>query len=241
MIRLNGISKRFDGNVALDGVSLTVGAGEVVGLIGPNGSGKTTLLGVASGVLKPSAGSVLLDGADFTGRGPADFAHAGLGRTFQQVRLFSGLSVRETVEVGAVAKGLEPQSAGLALSLTGLESIDYREAATLPYGLQREVEIARALAGEPDLLVLDEPAAGMNEEESDRLLKTIRAIVTEFGCGVLVVEHDLRLIMRLCDRIQVLAEGKTIAEGTPEEIRTDPVVIETYLGSPRMEKNETDN
>ena len=225
------VVKRFRGLKALDGVSLAVGEGEIVGLIGPNGSGKTTLLNVASGVLRPTAGRVRVDGVDATGRRPHEVARLGVGRTFQQIRLFGEMTVAENVEVGPVARGRGADVVSALLERLGLTADADRLATTLPYGQQRRVEIARALAGRPRFVLLDEPAAGMNEVESDALLETIRAVRDDEGCAILIVDHDLRLIMRLCERIHVLAEGRTICEGTAEEVRRDPAVIEAYLGT----------
>jgi ABC-type branched-subunit amino acid transport system ATPase component len=223
--------KRFRGVRALDGVSLQVSEGEIVGLIGPNGSGKTTLLNVASGVLQATSGRIHVGATDATGRKAHSYARLGVGRTFQQIRLFSDMTVRENVVVGAVARGRDPDGVDELLERMGLLAVAERGAATLAYGLQRRVEIARALAGEPRFLLLDEPAAGMNETESDDLLATIRAVRDERGLGVLLVDHDLRLIMRLCERIHVLAEGRTICEGSPQDVRRDHGVIEAYLGT----------
>jgi branched-chain amino acid transport system ATP-binding protein len=225
------IVKRFRGLRALDGVTLQVEQGEIVGLIGPNGSGKTTLLNVASGVLRPTSGRVTIGGTDATGRKPHELARLGIGRTFQQVRLFGEMTVEENVEVGAVARAQDRERVPALLSRLGLTRDRDRLATTLPYGQQRRVEIARALAGRPRFLLLDEPAAGMNEAESDALLTTIRQIRDDERCAVLIVDHDLRLIMRLCERIHVLAEGKTICEGTADEVRRDPAVIQAYLGT----------
>jgi ABC-type branched-subunit amino acid transport system ATPase component len=227
----DAVVKQFRGVRALDGVSVTVAEGEIVGLIGPNGSGKTTLLNVASGVLKPTAGHIRVGSADATGGSPHSFARLGVGRTFQQIRLFADMTGRENVVVGAVARGRSQAGVDELLERTGLAAVAERGAATLAYGLQRRAEIARALAGEPRFLLLDEPAAGMNETESDDLLATIRAVRDERGLGVLLVDHDLRLIMRLCERIHVLAEGRTICEGSPQDVRSDHGVIEAYLGT----------
>jgi branched-chain amino acid transport system ATP-binding protein len=225
-----GASKRFRGVRALTDVTLELRKGEIVGLIGPNGSGKTTLLNVASGVLRPTAGRIVVAGTDATGRRPHDFARLGIGRTFQQVRLFTNMTVLENVQVGAIARGQAASAAGELLERMSLTHDAERYAGTLAYGQQRRVEIARALAGKPRVLLLDEPAAGMNERESDALLETIRSVRDREGCAILVVDHDLRLIMRLCERIHVLAEGRTIAEGSPAEVRRTPEVIKAYLG-----------
>jgi ABC-type branched-subunit amino acid transport system ATPase component len=224
------VAKQFRGVRALDGVSLEARAGEVLGLIGPNGSGKTTLLNVVSGVLRPTTGTVTIAGRRADGRPPHRVARLGVARTFQQIRLFRDMTVAENVAVGAVARRRDASGVGAVLERTGLAGVGERLAGTLAYGLQRRVEIARALAGAPQLLLLDEPAAGMNETESDALLETIRSARDESGCTVVIVDHDLRLIMRLCDRIQVLAEGRTIRVGTPVEVRSDAAVIDAYLG-----------
>jgi ABC-type branched-subunit amino acid transport system ATPase component len=235
-----GIVKQFRGVRALDRVDMTVSEREIVGLIGPNGSGKTTLLNIASGVLRPTEGRVEVAGHTATGQRPHVFARLGVGRTFQQVRLFGDMTVRENVEVGAVA-GREPlATVGPLLEQIGLEADAERMAATLPYGRQRRVEIARALAGGPRFLLLDEPAAGMNERESDDLLETIKVVRDERGLGVLIVDHDLRLIMRLCERIHVLAEGRTICEGSPQAVRRDRGVIEAYLGKAAADAGEAE-
>jgi ABC-type branched-subunit amino acid transport system ATPase component len=229
-LSVRDVSKHFRGVRALEGVSIDLSAGEVVGLIGPNGSGKTTLLNLASGVLRPTGGTVVIEGRVATGRRPHVFARLGVGRTFQQIRLFAGMTVEENLLVGALARGSQHDGEAL-LAQMGLLGDRGRDATTLPYGQQRRVEIARALAGDPTFLLLDEPAAGMNEAESDELLTVIRRIRSERGCGVLIVDHDLRLIMRLCDRIHVLAEGRTISEGSPKEVRSSDAVIAAYLGS----------
>ncbi len=227
---VHDVAKQFRGVRALDGVSLEARVGEVLGLIGPNGSGKTTLLNVISGVLRPTAGTVTIAGRRADGRAPHRVARLGVARTFQQIRLFREMTVAENVAVGAVARRRDVAAVGAVLERTGLVAVSERLAGTLAYGLQRRVEIARALAGAPRLLLLDEPAAGMNESESDALLETIRAARDDGGCTVVIVDHDLRLIMRLCDRIHVLAEGRTIGTGSPAEVRADPAVIDAYLG-----------
>jgi ABC-type branched-subunit amino acid transport system ATPase component len=232
------IQKRFRGLVAVDDVSLRLRQGEILGLIGPNGSGKTTLLNVASGVTRPTRGKVTVSGVTVQGKRPHVFASLGVGRTFQQIRLFGDMTVTENVEVGAVARKRSRASVGALLERIGLAAERDRLAGTLPYGQQRRVEIARALAGAPRFLLLDEPAAGMNEVESDQLLETIRMIREQEGCGILVVDHDLRLIMRLSERIHVLAEGRTICEGTPDAVRGDPAVIREYIGTAQEPKEK---
>jgi ABC-type branched-subunit amino acid transport system ATPase component len=235
------VQKRFRGLLAVDDVSLRLREGEILGLIGPNGSGKTTLLNVASGVTRPTRGKVTVAGTNAQGKKPHVFASLGVGRTFQQIRLFADMTVEENVEVGAVARRKPRADVGELLERIGLARDSPRFAGPLPYGQQRRVEIARALAGRPRFLLLDEPAAGMNEVESDELLETIRMIREQEGCGILVVDHDLRLIMRLSERIHVLAEGRTICAGTPEAVRRDPAVIREYIGTtqePKVEKGE---
>ena len=238
-LAIEDAAKHFRGLRALDGVSMHVEEGEIVGLIGPNGSGKTTLLNLASGVLRPTAGRISIGDVDATGHKPHDFARLGVGRTFQQIRLFAEMTVAENVEVGAVARGQDAERVDALLERLRLDPDRDRLAVTLAYGQQRRVEIARALAGGPRFLLLDEPAAGMNEAESDALLETIKGVRDDEGCAVLIVDHDLRLIMRLCERIHVLAEGRTICEGTAEEVRRDPAVIQAYLGTTAAPATDT--
>jgi ABC-type branched-subunit amino acid transport system ATPase component len=235
LLEAHDIVKHFRGVHALDGVSLGLRPGEIVGLIGPNGSGKTTLLNVLSGIYPPTSGRVVCGGSEVAGRKPHVIAHLGVGRTFQNIRLFGHLTVRQNVEVGSVSGRRVDEvdheaDVDRLLERFGLVGVSRHQALSLPYGAQRRVEIARALAGRPFFLLLDEPAAGMNEAESDQLLATIVGVREEFGCGVLIVDHDLRLIMRLCERIHVLAEGRTLAEGTPAEVRSDRQVIDVFLG-----------
>lgn len=235
------VVKRFDGLVAIDGVSLSVRVGEILGLIGPNGSGKTTMLNLLSGVLAPSEGTVSVSGVTLAGLRVHEVAALGVARTFQQIRLFPEMSVRENVEVGALGHGIQPEPGAVRdlLERVGLAALSERRAGTLAYGVQRRLEIARALAGRPTLLLLDEPAAGMNEAESDALLATIEQARRAASCAVLIVDHDLRLIMRLCDRIHVLAEGRTICEDEPAAVREDPAVVEAYLGASGAEPRAT--
>ena len=224
------VVKRFDGVTALAGVDIDVHDGEILGLIGPNGSGKTTLLNVVSGVQVPTGGRVELRGEDITGWPAHRVTARGLSRTFQNIRLFSELTVRENVEAAAPADAGEAEVEDV-LAWFGLTSVERQKAVNLPYGVQRRLEIARAVIRRPSVLLLDEPAAGMNESESDELLANIRRIRSVVGCAVVVVDHDLRLIMKLCDRIQVLDQGRTIATGRPDQIASDPRVVEAYLGA----------
>lgn len=230
-----GIVMNFAGLRALDQVSLSLGRHEIVGLIGPNGSGKTTLVNVLAGALKPDAGSVRIDGTDVTGQAPRKIARAGLVRTFQTVRLFGTMSVFENIQLGALAAGVRRSSAAeTADSLIesfGVSELRDVETDALSYGQKRIVEILRSLATGCKYLLLDEPAAGLNEEESEHLLGQLATIPQKFGCGLLIIDHDMNLIMRLCHRLHVLNQGGTIAEGSADDIRADPVVVEAYLGS----------
>ena len=231
VLRGEQVEKRFEGVTALAGVDIDVREGEILGLIGPNGSGKTTLLNVVSGVYAPTGGRILLGEDDIAGRKAHQVASLGISRTFQNIKLFTQLTVRENVEAAA-APGTEETSVDEVLAGLGLRDIEREKAVNLPYGRQRRLEIARAVVRRPSLILLDEPAAGMNESESDDLLENIRRIRSDLSCSVVVVDHDLRLIMKLCDRIQVLDQGRTIAVGAPEAIAADPAVIEAYLGGP---------
>jgi branched-chain amino acid transport system ATP-binding protein len=229
-----GASVRFGGLAAIDDVSFALDSGEILGLIGPNGAGKTTLINVLSGFQKPSAGEVRLDGRRFAGATPDVFARAGVARTFQAVRLFKQLSVSENLEVSLVANGLsrrrarERARALLAEFLPGDRG--RMPAAALTYGEERKVGIARALALKPCYLLLDEPAAGMAAAEVEDLGQAIVRVRAAYGCGILVVEHNMALIFTLCDRIHVLGSGRTLAVGSPAAIKANTTVREAYLG-----------
>jgi ABC-type branched-subunit amino acid transport system ATPase component len=228
------IRVHFEGVRAVDGVDLVLDRGQIMGLIGPNGAGKTTFMNAVSSFVPLTSGNVLLGGAHVTGWAPERLAKGGLVRTFQDVATFPALSVFENVELGALGAGLSRRRARLRttelLHKLGLRHLAALRASALPHGEERRVGIARAVACSPRFLLLDEPAAGLDDDESLQLAETIAGIRNDLGCGVLLVEHDMRIIFRVCERIQVLDYGKSIAVGSPEEIRTDKQVIAAYLG-----------
>ena len=224
----------FQGLRAVDRVSLRLQRGEVLGLIGPNGAGKTTLVNVLTGFQVVDSGTVRLAGEDIARWKPHERSRRGLVRTFQSVLPFGGLTALENVEAGAMATGAPRKAAREAayqvLDSLGLADKADRRVDTLPFGEERRVGIARAIAMKPQFLLMDEPGAGLNDSECDDLLSVIDRIRGEIDCGVLLIEHRMSLVFRLCDRIQVLQHGATIAVGTPDEIRADAVVRKAYLG-----------
>jgi len=235
VLRIIDVSVEFAGLRALDGVSLSVSRGEILGLIGPNGSGKTTLINAITGQVPLAGGRVCRGDQDLTGLTPREVALRGISRSFQIVRLFNNLTVAENVESAALVNGAGRRAARdkarLLLEEFGLQARAEDLAVGLSYGDKRRVEISRALAADPTFLLLDEPAAGMNEAETAELLAILEELPRERDLSLLIIDHDMGLIMRLCERLHVLASGRTIAEGDKESVRSDPAVIEAYLGT----------
>lgn len=249
VLECNHLGITFGGLVAVDDFNLTVGATEIAGLIGPNGAGKTTVFNLLTKVYQPTTGTILLNGKDTNGMNTMQVNKAGIARTFQNIRLFDKLTVEENVKIGLhnemkystmsaifrlpsywKTERAAHEKAMELLSIFDMQDMaDYR-AGSLPYGAQRRLEIVRALATNPKILLLDEPAAGMNPSETAELMENIRKIRDTFQIAVLLIEHDMNLVMGICEGIAVLNFGRIIAKGTPEEIQANPVVIEAYLG-----------
>ncbi|MCD2345127.1 ABC transporter ATP-binding protein [Clostridium guangxiense] len=254
LLNASNLTMKFEGLVAVDDFSLNIGDNDLIGLIGPNGAGKTTIFNMLTGVRTPTSGTIEFNGEDITNIKPYEITKKKIARTFQNIRLFNEITVLDNVKISfnyqikynllhsilrlpsffKEEKEIEKKALEL-LYIFKLDGKKYEKAKNLPYGEQRKLEIARALAANPKLLLLDEPAAGMNPQETRELTELIKWIRERFKISILLIEHDMKLVMNLCERIVVLDYGKKIAEGTPTEIKSNPQVITAYLGEEDMD------